>query len=135
MTEQQKRQILSLRAQGLSFSQISCALHMPIGTVKSFIFRSCRGDKEERGSSVLQPACQQCGRPLLSSNSHSIKRFCSDQCRARWWNRHRDLSRRPSAHTQKCPCCGAQFYTYAGRYCSRACYGKARSIKAGVSHE
>jgi hypothetical protein len=28
--------------------------------------------------------------------------------------------------------CGRTFYTYQGRYCSRACYGQARARKAGV---
>ena len=79
--------------------------------------------------------CKQCDAPLEQTGNGKAKSFCNDRCRSLYWNEHRDLSRRASAHKQTCEICGRAFFTYHGRYCSRACYGLARSQKAGVARE
>ena len=138
MTKSEKETVLSLRQQQYSFSAIAQATGLPIGTIKSFLSR-LRGKEE---SSVTAPCitaehshCRECGAPLKQVEHRKVRSFCNDQCRVAYWNKHRDLSQRASAHQQTCEICGRVFYTYHGQYCSRACSGAARSRKAGVYRE
>ncbi len=138
MTQAEKDVVLSLRQQHYSFSAIAQTTGLPLGTIKSFLSRV--GEKKETLVAVAhitadQTRCRQCGVPLNQAQHGKIKTFCSDRCRAAYWNEHRDLSRRASAHEQTCELCGRTFYTYQGRYCSRSCYWLARSRKAGVTCE
>ena len=139
MTQAEKEAVLSLRQQQYSFSAIAETTGLPLGTIKSFLSRV--GEKKESQPPASAPlvtlnhtCCRQCGAPLDQTQRGKTRTFCSDRCRAAYWNEHRDLSRRASAHEQTCEVCGCTFYTYhQGRYCSRACYGQARSQKAGAA--
>lgn len=137
MTQAEKEAVLSLRQQQYSFSAIAETTGLPLDTTKSFLSRV--GKKKVAPSTAVAPyvtlnltCCRQCGAPLDQTQRGKAKAFCSNQCRAAFWNEHRDLPRRASAHQQTCEVCGCTFYTYQGRYCSHACYGPARSRKAGV---
>ena len=135
MTQAEKAAVLSLRQQQYSFSAIAETTGLPMGTIKSFLSRASRKKEDPVVAPRItmdQTHCRQCGAPLDQTQHSKIKTFCSDRCRTAYWNEHRDLSRRASAHQQTCEECGRTFYTYQGRYCSRACYGQARSRKAGV---
>ena len=139
MTKEEKSAVLSLRQQGYSFSAIAETTGLPLGTIKSFLSRV--GEKKDSTAPTSAPVvminhtcCRHCGAPLDQTRRGKSKSFCNDRCRMAFWNEHRDLSRRASAHQQTCEVCGRTFYTYhQGRYCSRACYGQARSRKAGVA--
>ena len=138
MTQAEKEAVLSLRQQQYSYSAIARTTRLPLGTIKSFLSRA--GRKKETSDPVSTPritinrnCCRQCGAPLDQTRRGKIRIFCNDRCRAAYWNKHRDLSQRVSTHQQKCEICGRYFFTYHGRYCSRPCYGKARSLKAGVT--
>ena len=138
MTQAEKAAVLSLRKKQYSLSAIAETTGLPLGTIKSFLSRA--SGKKEASVTVQhitedQTCCRQCGATLDQKQHCKAKTFCSDRCRAAYWNEHRDLSHRASAHEQTCEVCGRTFYTYQGRYCSRACYGQARSRKAGVTHE
>ena len=137
MTQAEKETVLSLRQQQYSFSAIAETTGLPLGTIKSFLSRV--GEKKAAPSPATVPrvtfnhtCCRQCGVPLDQTQRGKTRTFCSDRCRAAYWKEPRDLSQRASAHQQICEVCGRTFYTYQGRYCSRACYGQARSRKAGV---
>ena len=138
MTQAEKDVVLSLRQQEYSFSAIAETIGLPLGTIKSFLSR-VSGKKETPDPAprvtVSQMRCKQCGAPLEQTGNGKAKSFCNDRCLSLYWNEHRDLSRRASAHKQTCEICGRAFFTYHGRYCSRACYGLARSQKAGVARE
>ena len=137
MTQAEKETILSLRQKQCSLLVISKTTGLPIGTIKSFLSRASRKIKEQAKVDLITTEtlgrCRQCGALLKQERRGRAKTFCSDRCRTAYWNEHRDLSQRPSAHLQKCEMCGRDFYTYRGRYCSRACFGQARSRKAGVA--
>ena len=139
MTQAEKNAVLSLRQQQYSYSAIAESTGLPLGTIKSFLSRvSGKIDVPVTASCISSDHlvhCKQCGAPLGQSKPGKARSFCDDLCRARYWNAHRDLSKRASAHQQVCEVCGSTFYTYQGRYCSRACYGQARSQKAGVVRE
>lgn len=138
MTQAEKEAVLSLRQQHYTFSAIAQITGLPLGTIKSFLSR-VSGKKDAlapasvSGVTVNNSCCRQCGAPLDQTQRGKTRTFCNDRCRAAYWNKHRDLSQRVSAHRQKCEICGCYFFTYHGRYCSRACYGQARSLKAGVT--
>ena len=131
MTHAEKEVVLSLRQQEYSFSAIAETTGLPLGTIKSFLSR-VSGKMDAQRIALDQTYCRQCGAPLEQPEHRRARSFCNDICRTLFWNAHRDLSQRPSAHQQKCEICGRIFFTYRGRYCSRACYGQARSRKAGV---
>lgn len=137
MTETDRNKILILREQHKSYKTISDELGVPINTVKSYISRKMRklkaSEAEQNGFSEYKK-CKQCGILMHQTEHCKGKKFCSDRCRIIWWNANRDLALRASAHQQICTVCGSTFFTYHGQYCSRACYGKARSQKAGVNH-
>ena len=137
MTQAEKEAVLSLRQQHYSFSTIAETTGLPLGTIKSFLSRLGEKKADPSPAAALgvthnHTCCRQCGAPLDQTQRGKTRTFCSNRCRAAYWNEHRDLSRRASAHQQTCEVCGRTFYTYQGRYCSRACYGQARSRKAGV---
>ena len=136
MTNAEKSAILLMREQRKSYKCIADELGLSINTVKSFVHRQFETQSAEDmtmpGSAYRK--CKQCGVLFHQTEHCKAKIFCSDRCRIVWWNAHRNLAERASAHQQICVICGSSFFTYHGQYCSRACYGKARSRKAGVNH-
>ena len=134
MKNAEKNTILLMREQRKSYKCIADELGISINTVKSFLLRKL---KTQNAVDITQPDssyrhCKQCGTLFHQTEHSKAKIFCSDRCRIIWWNAHRNLAERASAHQQICAICGSSFYTYHGQYCSRTCYGKARSRKAGV---
>lgn len=82
--------------------------------------------------SVTPPAagstCPQCGRPLPTSKFRP-RRFCSDECRRKYWATHTAEGKHRAMTTCTCQYCGGEFTDYAQRgrkYCSHSCYVAAR---------
>ena len=104
MTQAEKDAVLSLRQQHYSFSAIAETTGLPLGTIKSYLSR-VSGKKEAMVSAstphvtVNHGCCKQCGAPLDQTQRGKTRTFCNDRCRAAYWNEHRDLSRRATAHT------------------------------------
>lgn len=60
------------------------------------------------------------------------KHFCSDKCRMIWWSAHPEVVNRQALHPFTCAHCGEHCQSYSKKnrkYCSRACYGKARAVR------
>ena len=113
MTETEKRDIAEMRAKGASYTKIAKTLHLPEGTVKSYCTRNKLSTKD------TQHSCLQCGAAIQASHVKREKKFCSDACRMKWWNRHTELMKDNAV----CAHCGKSFHGRAGRkYCSHACY-------------
>ena len=118
MTNQEKEKILMLKAQGTSFGAIAETLGLSVNTVKSYYRRE--------GKATMN-CCKQCGKPVEQKPRTRQKLFCSDNCRAAWWKKHRAEINKKSAKDFTCACCGEEFKAYGERkYCSRPCYMKAR---------
>ncbi len=115
LTEKQKRQIIILKSQGKSFSEISDYLNIPESTVKSTFYRI---------SSRKTDSCKNCGTPLPDCSERRV--FCCDKCRLAYFKTHTGYKR--TQYRQKCPCCGTVFTSSHGeqKYCSHQCYIKAR---------
>ena len=134
MTDSQRNEIQRLRQTGLGYVKIAQILTLPANTVKSF----CQRNPIRDISTVSAPTmnvCPQCGGQLPISVGHKPRRFCSDQCRSRYWAQHQAQIRRKSAVVSICAACGTHFSDYAKKarkYCCHACYITGR-YKGGES--
>ena len=124
MTLAQKENILHLRSQGQSYSQISRLLGVPVNTIKSLCHRanSTKATAQEK-----KDICKQCGAVLIQTPGHRQKTFCCTACRMQWWRHHPDAVNH-KLNSYICCYCGKAFVSVGSRkrvYCSRDCYAKA----------
>lgn len=124
MESEKKSAIAALRRKGLGYKRIASELGISRDSVASFCFRN--GLSAKGGGLGICPAC---GRSFPLDPRHPGKRFCSDRCRAAWWNANRE-SRHPERMGEDiCLHCGRPFSHYGGRarkYCSPSCYRASR---------
>lgn len=116
-----KEEILKLKKQNKTYKEIAEALNVPIGTVKSTCYRHI--------SNVTVDRCQFCGSPLKHFPGKKKKKFCSDECRHKYWKYHRDQLNKKANYYCTCEYCHKPFVSYGNKnrkYCSRECYLKAR---------
>ena len=126
LTKDQKEKIIRFRGMGRSFGDIAAELGLSVNTVKSYF----RRNKDICASNT----CKTCGKSIIQPKGTREKKFCSDACRMKWWNSHRDEVNRKSAAAVTCACCGKEVIFYGKRkYCSRSCYMSARF--GGAEHE
>lgn len=124
MNEIEKEKIKALRLKGVGYKKISSELLINLSTVKSY----CRNNNltsELIGASI----CKYCNKPLEHTEGKRKKKFCSYDCRMKWWNENRDKLKGKSLVKKKCICCRKEFLSYANenrKYCSHACYIKRR---------
>lgn len=121
MTKEERSSIVELQKQGMGYRTISAKLGLNIHSVKSYCSR--------HPINKNQKYCLQCGAPVQKLPHKKEKKFCSDKCRFAWWRSHKEEMHHRSLITIPCAHCGESFEAYesSGRkYCSRACYGKAK---------
>ena len=119
MKKREKERLDLMRRQGKKASEIALELHISVNTVRSYMRRHPMDEYEHR--------CKCCGRPVFQPPGRKPKLFCSDKCRMKWWNSHRDVVNKKAYHTFTCGYCGKEFTAYANntrKYCSRECYFK-----------
>ncbi len=119
MKKREKERLDLMRRQGKKASEIALELHISVNTVRSYMRRHPMDEYEHR--------CKCCGRPVFQPPGRNPKLFCSDRCRMKWWNSHRDVVNKKAYHTFTCGYCGKEFTAYADdtrKYCSRECYFK-----------
>ena len=117
MTDAQKSTVLTLRSKGMSFSMIAETVGLSVNTIKSFCSR-------HKGQ-----FCLCCGEPITQPPRVRQKKFCSDNCRAKWWSLHGCDEQRNSVYSFTCEYCGKPFKAYGNnhrKYCSHHCYIKSR---------
>jgi endogenous inhibitor of DNA gyrase (YacG/DUF329 family) len=76
-------------------------------------------------------ACLACGKEIVQPMTGRKRKFCSDECRRRWWSAHQDdLKKKPTAFYEKeCAYCHKPFTAYGNKnrkYCSHECYVRDR---------
>ena len=137
MTDQQKMKTIEMRKAGCGYSEISKVLSVSRDTVKTFCRRnnitvdSTEEPKETAG------ICPECGKPITQMSGRKPKRFCSPECRQKWWNAHQHQPGRKSIYEYVCPVCHTQFTVYGNshrKYCSHECYIAAR-FKGGETRD
>ena len=120
MNEKQKSIMYELKLQGLSATEISRKLDIPLSTIRSYLRR--------HPAPPGMIACKQCGKLVLPTPGKKKRMFCSDKCKYQWWNMHRYGNHR-NLIVSTCQFCGKEFMSYASderKYCSRICYHNAR---------
>lgn len=128
MNEKQKSEIVQMRRLGISFSKISEATGISRNTIKSY----CQRHSVAVGSELDKldtPCCKQCGKKLQFVKGKKKMKFCSKECRTKWWNSHLDEVNRKAIYNYTCAGCGKAFTAYGNnkrKYCSHSCYINAR---------
>lgn len=129
MNNQQKAEIASLRSQGYGYTKIAQVLGLSKNTVKSYCRRSSLSG-EALGAAIGVPAtastfCLECGRAITQTVGRKQKKFCSDECRHKWWNARPEMITRKAVYSYTCARCGKPFTAYGNshrKYCSHDCY-------------
>ena len=125
MTNEQRERITTMRQGGIGYIKIAQELGLSENTVKSY----CRRQK----SVVTKEEtirCAECGK-LIDISKHGGRRFCSDTCRMKWWNKH---PKADMPYTTNCTCCGREIHMRRKgerKYCSHHCYIAARYKDGG----
>ena len=120
MTEFEKYKVLEFREKGMGYTKISNELNISVNTIKSFCRRHSKTKLEENVH-----YCKCCGRGVEQTKGRKEKKFCSIECRRKWWNSHLDLVNRKAYRHRKCIKCGKDFVVYGSskkKYCSHNCY-------------
>ena len=137
MTPAQKETVYKLRLQGLGYKAIARELLISADAVKSYCKRHhLNGPSEvvQLNAEVIQEnngLCLYCKQPIRQRKRGRSKRFCSDICRYTWWKAHPEESERKetASYQYTCQHCGKRCISYGNKtrkYCSHACYIKAR---------
>ena len=113
VTKKQKETIDRMVQKGESGTAIAEATGLSKSAVKSYMYRNT----EKEGRSF----CVQCGK-TMDTDKRPSRRFCSDNCRTRWWNAHQQKA---LPFTGICAYCHREFRMRRygeKKYCSHACY-------------
>lgn len=131
MDDRQRQQIRELREEGYGYGRIAQALGINENTIKTYCRRhGLAGMANNPASSVGEKqCCPCCKKVLVQLPGRKPKKYCSDKCRMKWWNSHLDQVNRKANYSFVCPVCKKTFSVYGNanrKYCSHACYIKAR---------
>lgn len=127
MTKEDIVQLSELRKQGYGYSRISKVMGISENTIKAYCRRHGLGgvQKHIANFSTYEKTCQCCGKGIVLIEGRKEKKFCSNQCRNKWWNSHLDLVNRQANYDFICEYCKKQFTAYGNRnrkYCCHECY-------------
>ena len=131
MTDYEKSKTIEMRNAGCGYSEIAKALSVSRDTIKTFCRRnnvSARiiGNTSEK---EIKGICPECNKPIIQIPGRKPRRFCSPECRQKWWNAHPEKVGQKAIYKYLCPSCGSPFTVYGNKhrkYCSHDCYVKAR---------
>ncbi len=121
MTNEQKDKITTMRHQNYGYMKIAQLLELSDNTVRSY----CRRNGLDTGTMSNTNACKECGKSIKITGARKPKKFCSDECRTRWWNSHIDSVDKKAMYHFTCINCRKPFSAYGNKsrkYCSHNCY-------------
>ena len=121
MTTEEATKAIKLFKEGKGYRAISKELRLPLTTIASFI------QKHKENLDIAW--CAFCGKEMKPQVGNRTKRFCSDQCRTKYWNSKKKVETRKSSVKRICECCGLPFIDFQNRgrrFCSRSCYLRKR---------
>ena len=129
MTNAERDYIIRYRQAGKNCAEIARVLGLSANTVKSFCQRNSivpiAPNTQASLTALSETVCLCCGEKVKQQPHRKPKRFCSDACRLHWWHSHRDMDK--NAVDRRCFSCGRVFRSSREqKYCSHACYIKAR---------
>ena len=88
-------------------------------------------DKEVRKMVLVNAMCTNCGNPIKQKSKGKLRRFCSDECRRKWWKENPEQGQRKETalYILVCAFCRTEFESYGNKhrkYCCPECYIKDR---------
>ena len=125
MDEKIKNQIIKLRNDGKGYGEIALITGLSKNSIASFIRRN------NNNNNFLQDKCPVCGKALVQTKGHRQKKYCSYDCRMKWWKEHSEDLNLKAYHNCKCNNCGKDFISYSRnyrKYCSIDCYQASRKV-------
>lgn len=133
MLQEDKEKILKMRIQGLGYKAIALALGISRDSVKSYCKRNSLSSPPEDVKLSLEEnidqviGCTNCNNPIKQKHRGRSRRFCSDECRRKWWNKNQDKRNRKETAVYKYTCgnCGKEFSCYGNKkrkFCSHKCF-------------
>ena len=96
MTDEDRKQIIQLRKQGLGYKAIARALDLTRDSVRGFCKRNNldgHADIVKLNIQVMKEKeilCLNCGKPFKTKKQGRPRKYCSDFCRRSWWNKNKD---------------------------------------------
>ena len=144
MDEFQKKRICELRADGYGYKLIAAELGISRDVVRNFCRKhSLTGyiagmDKDVRKMVLSNAMCSNCGKPIKQKRKGKARRFCSDECRRKWWKENPEQGQRKETALYECACefCKKEFTSYGNKnrkYCSHECYVRGRFGKNRIT--
>lgn len=121
----QKERISYMRQEGVGYSKIARTLGISENTVKSYCKRNHLGGQAAVLTANVGSFCKSCGMPIEQPLGKKERKFCSDECRIRWWNTHPEHVKKEAIYHFNCAHCGSAFESYGNKsrkFCSHACY-------------
>ena len=124
LSEEEKKKIIDLRENGISFIDIAAQTQINYSTVKTCVHRH---NKKMGKTSSRQPKCPSCGAPITQTPGTRKKKYCSYSCRMKWWSKHKEQMNR-TLYTITCAKCGCSFESANPnqKYCTHTCYTESR---------
>lgn len=137
MNTEEKERIKELRLKGMGYKAIASITGLSRDSVRGF----CRRNGLIGVSVVValnleekikkNELCIYCKKPIKQKLKGRARKFCSDECRYKWWNENLDKRNKSEEATYKytCPYCNKKFTAYGNKkrkYCSHDCYIKDR---------
>lgn len=137
MIEYQRMKTIEMRKAGCGYAEIAKELSISRDTVKTFCRRNNITVESTGVSKETEGICPECGKPIMQISGRKPKRFCSPECRQKWWNAHPERIGQKAVYEYACPNCGQSFTAYGNshrKYCSHECYVAAR-FKGGETRD
>lgn len=127
----QERQIREARLKGAGYRSIAVVLGLDRDTVRNYCVKHKLHSESEQAVHSASVLCPQCRQPIVQNSRGRHRKFCSNDCRRKWWTAHPEaIERRDSAQYHKtCAYCGKEFMAYGDtkrRYCCHHCYIRDR---------
>ena len=119
MTEVNKIKIIMMKNKGMHPADIERETGIPAETVRTFCKRHYRPAVLPKAEENI---CISCGKHFEYGRRKT--KYCSAECRQKWWNTHSEFVTKKAFYFKTCLCCGEEFAAYGNRsrkYCSHEC--------------
>ena len=118
-----KMMAVKMKEAGLGNSLIAKRLGLAINTVQKYV----ENVLSIPAKVISTDNCLYCGKEL--NKTKADKKFCSRECRYKWWKNNKIYSQSKAVEAFKCKHCGKTFVAYGDKgrkYCCYDCYIKDR---------
>ena len=124
MNLEQKQRVSQMRHKGMSYLQIASDLGVSENTIKSYCRRNNLGTVKGSRNEICTD-CKRCSKPLAQGRKGHPSKFCSEECRRKWWKDNAGQLIKNAWYTITCTGCDKVFESYGNsnrKYCSHGCF-------------